>query len=219
MKVTCILPVYNEAATVAKVIETLLTYEPIKELLIVDDGSTDGTSEIIEQFALQKKCRILSTSQNRGKGWAVWLGLKEAKHNLVLLCDSDLTNLQHRHLDEMLTTLKKKKCDMVIAGRDKADGWLSKAQAYISGERVFYKKNLKPRYLEMMKNAGNGVEQIINFAHRGKKVELIISQGIGHLLKFDKYDKKEWLRGYAKELYKIGMTEAKLKTLLLLRRV
>lgn len=88
---TVIIPVYNEKSTIAEVIEKVLAVElPFaKEIIVVDDGSTDGTTEILQA---QPKSTIVFyfTPVNVGKGAAVRIGLKLAKGDIILIQDADL---------------------------------------------------------------------------------------------------------------------------------
>lgn len=86
-----IIPVYNEKTTIAQVIEKVLAVElPLeKEIIVVDDGSTDGTTEIL-QSQNQSKIVFYFTPVNIGKGAAVRIGLKLAKGDIILIQDADL---------------------------------------------------------------------------------------------------------------------------------
>lgn len=91
MKLSVIMPVYNEAATIKKIIgrvELAATPSAEKELIIVDDGSTDGTREILKEFA--SKHRVILHERNLGKGGAIKTGLQAATGDLVLIQDADL---------------------------------------------------------------------------------------------------------------------------------
>jgi glycosyltransferase involved in cell wall biosynthesis len=92
MKLTVIVPAYNEAATVAEVIRRVLATGVAEEIVVVDDGSTDGTAEILSglQIAPGPAVRVLRHAQNRGKGAAIRTGLAAATGDLVLVQDADL---------------------------------------------------------------------------------------------------------------------------------
>ena len=75
MKLSVVIPVYNEAATVEKLI-TAVVHSPYenKEIIVVDDGSTDGTREILREKIETKVSRIIYQPRNRGKGAALRAG-------------------------------------------------------------------------------------------------------------------------------------------------
>lgn len=87
---TIIIPVYNEHSTVIEVIETVLALDlPLeKEIIVVDDGSDDGTAEKLNQHG--GPVRIFTNPLNVGKGAAVRLGLANASGDIILLQDADL---------------------------------------------------------------------------------------------------------------------------------
>jgi len=93
MKLSIIIPVYNEEKTIGKVIDKLLRVKlPCrKEIIIVDDGSTDGTKEITKNQKLRtKNIKIIMHKHNQGKGAAIQSGIKKATGDYILIQDADL---------------------------------------------------------------------------------------------------------------------------------
>ena len=89
---TVLMPVYNEARTVEAAIRGVLRTEfpvPI-ELILIDDGSTDGTDDVIAQTAWPDEVRVLRHAQNEGKGAALRTGLREARGTYSTIIDADL---------------------------------------------------------------------------------------------------------------------------------
>ena len=89
-KVSLIIPVYNETKTVSTVIDKVLKLEFDKELIIINDGSTDDTSHILEKYENNPIIRIYHHTKNRGKGAAIRTGLKYVKGDIVAIQDADL---------------------------------------------------------------------------------------------------------------------------------
>jgi glycosyltransferase involved in cell wall biosynthesis len=90
---TILVPVFNESRTVAPVVDRLLTVDlPVpREIVIVNDGSSDGTREVLEAFPVQgEPVRILHVAKNAGKGAAIRLGLKHARGTIIAIQDADL---------------------------------------------------------------------------------------------------------------------------------
>jgi glycosyltransferase involved in cell wall biosynthesis len=85
-----VMPVYNEAATAARVLATVLAQRPVQEAIVVDDASTDGTAQALRAAAADPRVRLLRHERNRGKGAAVRTGLAAATAPVVLIQDADL---------------------------------------------------------------------------------------------------------------------------------
>ena len=92
MELSIVMPVYNEEDTVEEIVERVLAEEHQKQLIIVDDGSTDGTPEILRRLAEQHPgaIRLVIRTENRGKGAAVRTGLKRVTGDVVIIQDADL---------------------------------------------------------------------------------------------------------------------------------
>jgi len=90
MKLSTIIPVYNEKDTILKILEKIeavvLPFE--REIIIVDDGSTDGTKKIVE--SLKDKYKVILHEENQGKGSAIRTGIREATGDIILIQDADL---------------------------------------------------------------------------------------------------------------------------------
>jgi glycosyltransferase involved in cell wall biosynthesis len=117
MLLTIIIPVYNEKSTVVEVIEKVASISlPLeKEIIVVDDGSNDGTKELIE--SKQKHlARYYSSPVNIGKGAAVRIGLSFAKGDIILLQDADLETNPDEYLS-LLQPILDKKTSVVYGSR------------------------------------------------------------------------------------------------------
>jgi glycosyltransferase involved in cell wall biosynthesis len=91
MKLSVIIPVYNEAATIAELISRVHFVDVPKQIIVVDDGSTDGTREVLEGLkGRYENMRVLRQPRNRGKGAALRLGFQHATGDFVLVQDADL---------------------------------------------------------------------------------------------------------------------------------
>ncbi len=90
-KLSVIIPVYNEKGTIRQVIETIRSVPVEKEVVIVDDGSDDGTREVIRQyFENHDGCRVIFHDKNQGKGAAVRTGIQAASGDAIVIQDADL---------------------------------------------------------------------------------------------------------------------------------
>lgn len=85
-----IVPAYNEAETIAPLLERVLATPTELEVVVVDDGSTDGTDEIVRSFAADPRIRVVTHEHNCGKGAAIRTGIKHVRGDIVLIQDADL---------------------------------------------------------------------------------------------------------------------------------
>jgi dolichol-phosphate hexosyltransferase len=133
--VSILMPVYNELATVERAIQTVLDTDlgVEKELIVVDDGSLDGTRELLEARSWPEGTSLLTHGRNRGKGAAVRTALGEARGEVSCIFDADL-EYDAADLRPLL--------DPIIAGESNAvfgvrafEGHTSHSYLYVLGNR------------------------------------------------------------------------------------
>ncbi|MHC5076586.1 MAG: glycosyltransferase family 2 protein [Planctomycetota bacterium] len=89
MKLSVIIPVYNENTTIKKIINMVNEVDVKKEVIVVDDGSDDGTKEILRNIKMNS-LKTVFHERNRGKGAAIRTGLKYVTGDIVIIQDADL---------------------------------------------------------------------------------------------------------------------------------
>lgn len=90
MVISVIIPLYNERATIATLIERVLAVPCAKQIIVVDDGSTDGSAELVADLVRTRPLLLLSHPRNLGKGQAIKTGLAAATGEVIIIQDADL---------------------------------------------------------------------------------------------------------------------------------
>lgn len=115
--VSVVMPVYNEAATVASVIQVVFQQPCVQELIVVDDSSSDGSFRILQQLALaEPRLKVFHHETNQGKGAALRTGLNHAAAAIVLIQDADL-EYDPADYPALINPILANKADVVFGSR------------------------------------------------------------------------------------------------------
>lgn len=184
-EISAIIPVYNEAGKIGRVLEVLRQVNRLHEIIVVDDGSTDSSAEEI-QLAAQSDPRIWLEANpvNQGKGQAIFLGWQVTESRCLLLLDGDLFGLNPQHIQDLIKPVLDSHVDMAI-GQFKKGKWTSDIPHWItpwlSGQRSLRSdllKQVSPRAA-----AGYGFETALTVATRqnGWRCARVILPGVWHI--------------------------------------
>ena len=107
-KVSVIIPAYNEEETVAKVVEVVKKVSFVDEIIVVNDGSTDNTTQEAEKAG----AIVITHETNKGKGQALYTGYKEAECDIIAFIDADIYNLTSKKVEAMIMPILEGKAEI-----------------------------------------------------------------------------------------------------------
>jgi glycosyltransferase involved in cell wall biosynthesis len=116
MTLSVIIPVYNEIRTIHTILERVLETGLADEILLIDDGSTDGTRDLLAALEGRQGIRVILHAQNHGKGAAVRTGISAATGDVVLIQDADM-EYDPRDYPALLKPIEEGKADVVYGSR------------------------------------------------------------------------------------------------------
>lgn len=161
MKVAAVLPAYNEGSRVLNVLRSVMRAPSVDEVIVVNDGSTDDTADIIR--SMPGVC-LVDLPVNRGKGGAMTAGAQATDAEILLFLDADLIGLKVEHVERLIAPVKCGDCKMAVGqfkGGRKLTDWSQKLVPNISGQRAIRR---------------DVFEQIPNLAYTRYGVEMAITR-------------------------------------------
>ena len=111
LRTVCIIPAYNEGPTVAGIARTASVHPLIGRVIVVDDGSTDATSE---EAGKVEDVIVIKMEENGGKGKAMHAGLEGSDEPFVIFLDADLIGLREEHITDLINPVLSNEADMTV---------------------------------------------------------------------------------------------------------
>ena len=187
MGISAIIAAYNEEKTIAEVLTALTKNPLIDEIIVVSDGSTDATVDIARSFDVT----TIVLRENRGKGYAMRVGVDNARYDVLFFVDGDMFNLTDRHIESLLRPVLRGETDMNIGVRNRGPvrnffHLQMKVGPVLSGIRVMRREvweTVPVRYQERFK-----IEAALNFfcSQSGYRQQQTVVYNLGHLIKENK---------------------------------
>lgn len=112
--ISAIIAAYNEEETIADVLGALSKSALIDEIIVVSDGSTDGTVEVARSFP---DVKTIALRRNQGKGCAMRLGVQHASNDIFFFVDGDMLNLTEEHIESLVLPVVRGECEMNVGVR------------------------------------------------------------------------------------------------------
>ncbi len=207
MKISAIICAYNEEETIKNVVTTVSDYF-FDEVIVINDGSTDKTDEIVRGLTDLHNLKYIPLSENKGKGYAMATGVKNSIGDIITFIDADLSSLTEEHFSQLITPLFSKEADMVLGQpTETLINYSVNPFKALSGQRTVLKSDILP-ILEDISTSRFGVETLINLYYRanGKKVKYILLNGLKHPTKYQKTSVTDATMQFAAEGHEIVIT-------------
>jgi len=204
MKISCIIPAYNEEKTIYGVTESIKGSGLFDEIIVINDGSQDQTPQILSQIP---EIIFVNLEENVGKGGAVWHGIQKATGDIILMLDADLMGINKEHLEKILSPLINHEAEVCIGIiQHKKRAWISFIQVLgsnLSGQQAFFKNLVEDADI---KNTRFGLEITLKNHFKRKKIRVrkVLLPGVSHLIKEQKMGLEEGLKHRGKMYKEVG---------------
>jgi glycosyltransferase involved in cell wall biosynthesis len=182
--VAAILPVFNEGLNVSDVLEVLHSTGILDEIILVDDGSSDNTIEILNQAAAHdRRIQVIHHEQNRGKGQAIFSGWSATCAPILLLLDADLKDLTPEHIQALLAPVIDHRADMTLGlfkGGHFSTDLSHRLSPFLTGQRGLRAELLKNICREAAAGYGFEIALTVTARQHNYRTRVVALNGVWH---------------------------------------
>jgi len=204
LKTAVVIPAFNEETRIGEVLRAVVAAPGLAEIVVVSDGSRDGTAAVARQFAA---VRVLELPENRGKGAAMRFGGLATDADLLLFLDADLIGLRPEHVTDLLQPVLAGEAEMTVGvfrGGRLATDLSHFLVSYISGQRAL----ARDLFLSIpgITTSRSGVETAITkyVKARGHRVRNVAMNRVTHPMKEEKLGTIPGLKARLKMYWEIA---------------
>jgi glycosyltransferase involved in cell wall biosynthesis len=191
-RISCIVCAFNEGPRIGAVLEVAAAHPLVAEVIVVDDGSTDDTAQVVARHA---GVRLIAHARNQGKSRAVATGVAAARHELLMLLDADLKGLRAEDLDTLAAPVLDGRAAVSLSLRRNSLAlfrWIG--IDFVSGERVVAKRLLADVLQDIHALPRFGIEVFMNKRIIAARLPVAIANWRA-VTQSRKTEKRGWWRG------------------------
>ncbi len=217
--VSVVIAAYNEQVWLGQTIASILRSGFPCEVVVVNDGSTDATGDVLASWA--DRVKVVTHCANRGKGAAVASGIRASSGEIIILCDAHLQGLSYFHLLSLVLPLVfgyAREVLGVAVERGAALPALLSPLTSLTGQRAYFKVDLESM-VDEMDRLGYGLEVFLlsRFGHEDRTTVLL--PGLVHLMKKDTSPFADGVKAYVRESLEVAAALVPVKLAVLNREV
>jgi len=205
--IAAIICAFNEEKTIKEVTATACDYF-FDEIIVVNDGSTDRTAEILAELSGLPRLKCITLPENKGKGYAMATGVENSTSEIIVFIDADLSNLNEEHFARLISPIFENEADMVLGqATETLINYKINPFKSFTGQRALLKKEIL-LILEDVKTSKFGVETLINLYYQSheKRVKYVMLVDLKHPTKFQKTSRNMAISEFVKEGHQIALT-------------